>query len=59
MEIKQLQMEILEAERLIDRNKMILALNEQAVGLQKQVESLTAENSELKSNVAATVAEVL
>lgn len=42
MEIKQLQMEIMEAERLIERNKMILALNEQSANLQK-------ENDELKS----------
>lgn len=47
MEIKQLQMEILEAERLIERNKMILALNEQSQAQQKQIE-------ELKSNVAVT-----
>ena len=42
MEVKQLQMEIMEAERLIERNKMILTLNEQSVNLQK-------ENEELKS----------
>ena len=42
MELKQLQMEILEAERLIERNKMILALNEQSIALKK-------ENDELKS----------
>ena len=42
MEIKQLQMEILEAERLIERNKMILTLNEQSVNLQKENEELKA-----------------
>lgn len=51
MELKQLQMEILEAERLIERNKMIMALNEQSIALKK-------ENDELKSNVAETVAGV-
>jgi hypothetical protein len=40
MEIKQLQLEILEAERLIDRNKMILALNEQLQAQQKQIDEL-------------------
>lgn len=48
MEIKQLQMEIMEAERLIERNKMILALNEQSNGQQKQIDALTAE-TEIKT----------
>ena len=44
MELKQLQIEILEAERLIERNKMILALNAQTVAQQKQISEL--ENKE-------------
>ena len=43
MEIKQLQMEILEAERLIERNKMILALHEQNITLKTENDTLKAE----------------
>lgn len=40
MELKTLHLEILEAERLIERNKLILQLNEQGVNLQKQLDEL-------------------
>jgi hypothetical protein len=39
MELKQLQFEILEAERLIERNKMILALH---IKLEEATRELTA-----------------
>ena len=44
MELKQLQMEILEAERLIERNKIILQLNEQSVNQQKEIAELKAKS---------------
>lgn len=45
MELKQLQIEILEAERLVDRNKMILALHEQSIALKAENDTLKSEAS--------------
>lgn len=53
MQVEDLQREILEAKRLIDRNQMILQLNEQSAALQKQVEAKDAEIAQLKEPVAA------
>ena len=36
MTVEQLQLEILEAQRLIERNKTILQLNEQLIAQQKE-----------------------
>ena len=36
MTVEQLQLEILEAQRLIERNKIILQLNEQLIAQQKE-----------------------
>lgn len=47
MEIKTLQHEILEAERLIKRNQLILALNDQSTNQQKQVDDLTQKIAQM------------
>jgi hypothetical protein len=57
MELKRLQHEILEAERLIERNKIILALNDQVVTAQKEIDRLTAENTDLKEQLKSTATE--
>ena len=46
MEIKNLQIEIVLTEMIAERNKMILALNEQSIALKK-------ENDELKATPEA------
>lgn len=50
MQIKTLQLEILEAERLIERNKLILSLNDQLVATQKE---LSAASEKLAAQEAA------
>lgn len=47
MEIKTLHHEILEAERLIKRNQLILALNDQSTNQQKQVDDLTQKIAQM------------
>jgi len=52
METKTLHHEILEAERLIARNTLILQLHEQSVNQQKQITELTTQSGEMTAQIA-------
>ena len=47
MNIATLQHEILDAKRLIERNQLILALNDQSTNQQKRVDELTQQVAQL------------
>lgn len=51
MEIKDLQREIIDAERLAERTHMILAANVQLTAAQQEITRLTVENEQLKSEL--------
>jgi hypothetical protein len=46
MELKSLQIEVVLTEMIAERNKIIIELNEQCVGLKKQLEEATAAKPE-------------
>lgn len=53
MELKDLQREIIDAERLAERGTMLLQVNERCTLLQRENEALKQENEELKRQLAA------